>query len=133
MTPGPASPTIENSYAQIEARPMELKQFVTETLRQILEGVAETENVEEAPKPGRVNPPLSTPDGTLESWKQPVTTYGQPVYLVEFDIAVTVDERADAKAGLKVLGIGIGGELAERSETVNRIKFSVPVEYPRKG
>ncbi len=54
-----------------------------------------------------------------------------PVEFVEFDIAVTAEETAGAEAGVKVLGLSIAGDLGGKSGTVSRVKFRVPIEWPR--
>jgi len=92
---------------------MELDEFVRKTIEQVISGVAQardhaiTNNAHIAN--GLINP-------------------------IEFDVAVTVTEGSETKAGagITVAGIGIGGhgktELTNSS--VSRIKFSVPIRLP---
>ncbi len=102
---------------------MELDEFISKTLVQIIAGVTKAQdehsdlvNPMGAGKVYRVNRPPS-----------------EAVKSVDFDVAVTVEEKKGAKGGAKisVLGNNIGGsggsESTERS--VTKIKFSVPICY----
>ena len=119
---------------------MKLQEFVAETLAQIVSGVSDAQRgIGEAnpdePHGGRINPPLSTSAETLEAKGYRVDVYGLPVQNVEFDVAVTVNEEAEAKggAGLMVAGIGLGAKakVESRDTTVHHIKFAVPLTLPR--
>ena len=55
--------------------------------------------------------------------------------IVDFDIALTVEESSKGGGGgsLKVFGVGaasVQGELASRDTTVSRIQFAIPVLLP---
>ncbi|WP_157647239.1 hypothetical protein [Burkholderia ubonensis] len=54
--------------------------------------------------------------------------------IVDFDIALTVEDSAKAggSGGLKVWGIGanIAGERSSKDTTVSRIQFSIPILLP---
>jgi hypothetical protein len=56
------------------------------------------------------------------------------VQTLDFDIAVTVTEGEQKKSGIGVLvaGVGLGksGQSDARSETVSRLRFTVPVVFP---
>jgi hypothetical protein len=109
---------------------MDVQDFIEKTLTQVVNGVNKA----------KVN---IKPSGALISSKdvRPLregTTYntstGNLVNLVEFDIAVTVNEKDTdgANAGIKIVGLSIGGGLQKESlnQTVSRIKFSVPLTFP---
>jgi hypothetical protein len=60
---------------------------------------------------------------------------GQQVFLVDFDVAITVEEDTgtNAHAKLKVasiLSLGVGGESGNKSSATNHISFKVPMALP---
>jgi hypothetical protein len=113
---------------------MELKEFVKETLIQISAGVQESiEMVRDTG--GYTNPAVS------DSVKNGDTSHfssmgeGQNIFLVDFDVAITVDESADASGGakLKVAGIfSAGGDagISSKSSSTNRVSFKIPLALP---
>lgn len=105
---------------------MDLKEFITETLVQIQEGVQEAINRRTASgnSAGAINPFFGNVNDIGKDHLQ----------LVDFDVAVTVVDKADvnAKAGLRVFSIelGGGGSTSAEHSTVSRIKFAIPVAQP---
>src|SRR5690606_27686984 len=60
---------------------------------------------------------------------------GQNVFLVDFDVAVTVDENSDLSGGgkLKIAGLfSVGGEAGSSSKisSINRVSFKIPLALP---
>lgn len=109
---------------------IELKDFVAETLKQIIDGVILAQKY--AKETGAIINPketLEAPSGVIKG-----TDTGRNAQIVEFDVAITVSQDTEAKGGGKVfIGIaGIGSEIrSERQgELVQRIKFSVPMYLP---
>lgn len=107
---------------------MTLEEFVEETLSQIVCGVQRAKG-----KNARIAPPvMSEAGGTgyVACW-EPLQM--PPVFMVDFDVAVSVSKKneADAKGGLSVHVFEVGGKrsASEEHSTVNRIKFQVPVIY----
>ena len=111
---------------------MELKQFIRETLVQIVAGVKEAQdavkdtNAEISPTALHYSP---------EEGSRLVFKMGRGiVQFVEFDVAVSTTEAASAKGGLGIfvgeIGIGAKGQVDEQRAAVNRIKFSVPLLLP---
>jgi hypothetical protein len=109
---------------------MELREFVTETLVAIQEGVqGAIRHVSKNPEMlGRINPIWLEGETVVEGWKN----YVQPV---EFDVAVTTMNKAskDGKGGgsvevLAIANINVGAEGSKSSEhsIVNRIKIHRP-------
>jgi hypothetical protein len=102
---------------------MDLKTFVSTTLVQIVEGVADAiRQVSERKIAGAINP---MPEDYLRGQAKDV----------QFDVAVTVTDTSEgsAGAGIKVasfIEIGGKGSKATTSEAVSRIQFSVPVAVP---
>ena len=100
---------------------MELREFVKESLTQIIDGVRDAQQ-HAAGQGARVNPPPA--QDNLPKTIEPV----------DFDIAVITSERQGGQVGVGIFvgGIGIGGrEQNEISDNVtSRIQFSVQVELP---
>ena len=109
---------------------MELKNFVAETLRQIIAGVKEVQDEAES-MGAKVNPNHIASEDKSLMW---VIGMDQVVQVVEFDVAVTTTEGDKAKGGIGIfvgpLGVGVQGENETVNSTQNRIKFSVPVKLP---
>lgn len=102
---------------------MDLNDFVTRTLTEIITGVKNAQT--QTGKTGAViNPP------GLRS----VGFHGVKTIEIEFDVAVTTTKGEAKKGGIGVmtglLGIGVQGEKKAEHATENRIRFSVPVDLP---
>ncbi len=85
------------------------------------------------PKVAFVNPTVSNSRNNESHFA--VLRGGQNVFLVDFDVAITVNEGAgsNAEATLKVaslLTLGAGGKSFESQESTNRIRFKVPIALP---
>lgn len=115
---------------------MDIETFVSETLRQIVSGVATAQKQIHAMDVGAQVNPTVVSSGTSRS-TQPTP--------VEFDIAVTVtsdeQETTKAKAGasvgvLSVVSLKFGadvegeGRAGSRNESISRVKFSVCLSQP---
>lgn len=112
---------------------MELKDFVKNTLVQIVDGVIEAEKELEK-KGSTVNPIGGYFDqkqigGRTWSFKDGVTE------VVDFDVALTNSEKEGTSAGIGVLlgniNLGAKGASEEVITSVTRIKFSVPILLPK--
>lgn len=112
---------------------MELKQFVTESIIQITEGIAKAQEklrdewVRINPKPqagvNAVSPMLYTAEN------------GAGVFPLTFDVAVSAEDREGGGGfGIKVLNVGVNfkDSSQESRSTVSRVTFSVPIAYPLK-
>jgi hypothetical protein len=111
---------------------MDLKDFVSQTLVQIVQGVADAAGPIAA-LGGFVSPAHSskiegsvvghTTDGTVR-W----------VHAVQFDVAVVAENDASVAGGggLKVMGLNLGGSASTRDkeQTTSRIQFVVPLALP---
>ena len=119
---------------------MELKTFIKETLTQIVEGVKEAQ--EGTKETGaKINPTFDKGqkgEGLKgDAAKHGLTVVGDrahPIQMMEFDVKLTVDERADKKEGIgvSVVGIKLGsdGEKSSETSSSSRIKFVVPIVLP---
>jgi hypothetical protein len=111
---------------------VDLKDFVSATLTQIVTGVAEAQNaVRDAG--GCVNPAIVAAINR-ESYIGS-HGHGEHVYAVAFDVAVTVAESTGTNAGAKLqiaslLSLGAGGESRDASSSTSRVKFNVPLALP---
>jgi hypothetical protein len=105
---------------------MDVRDFVKETILQVMGGVQDAQQVwRSGDNKGHINP----------VWGSPSKEHLQNVREITFDIAVTAsgDSAVSGGAGLKVVGFGDFGGKAERRdsvEQVSRISFSVPVLPP---
>jgi hypothetical protein len=112
---------------------MELKEFIKETLVEILNGVSEAQ-AELTTIEAEINPRRKF--GKEERERTSMSEHHCPVYDVDFDIAVTVTEGQEAKARIAVFtgifGSGVGADIKSANVSQNRIKFRVPISYPQK-
>lgn len=103
---------------------MNLKDFVANTLAEIVEGCKEADS-RVAGHGGSVNPlPRGRVIDTL-SWR------GVPLQSVEFDVAVTAAEESEVSGGVKVVGMRVGGASTESSTSISRVRFAVPLAMPQ--
>ena len=104
---------------------MNLQEFVSTTLKQVIQGVIGVQK--ELGNEGRryINP---AGRGTVMGRSQD----GTPIQNVEFDVAVTVAEESGVSGGISVVGLGLGvkGGTKDTNTSVSRIKFVVPVAFP---
>lgn len=118
---------------------MDLKEFVTKTLVQIVEGVqaAQTTVLTDALIDPSSNA-LINPSSTEREGSRMVAGKDYKavrfVHNVEFDVAVTVSSGSEAKggAGLFVAAIGMGAQAQKSTENIaiSRVRFEVPIAFP---
>ena len=116
---------------------MELKEFVSEALKQIVNGVADAETSFKEKK-GIINPEhYGGSSGVLGQGTLLTIAQGlgpRAVQLVEFDVALTSMEGQQTKGGIGVffgtVGLGSQGQSNKENESLTRIKFSVPISLP---
>lgn len=113
---------------------MELKQFISQALTAIVEGVVEAQ--EQTKKHGAlVNPGgLRRTVKNISSdaiWDDSTNNFARSV---SFDVAVTVEEgsKTNAKIGVAagLLNLGAGGASENKQLAVSRIQFEVPLLLP---
>lgn len=103
---------------------MELKEFISSSLTQIMEAVQEAQvNWGQSSGKGAINPAWDSTERLRDHTQN-----------VEFDIAVTTEQTKSGKgeAGIKVFSASVGakGEVASGHSSVSRIKFAVPIVAP---
>lgn len=118
---------------------MELHDFVSETLKEIITGVSEAQESAKE-KHAAINPsgtwPFlsanSVPDDRLMLNEKGLQGLVQEV---EFNVAVTTAEGASKKGGIGVfvgpVAAGAQGRSESTSSSVSRIRFKVPILLPR--
>ncbi|NDF12506.1 MAG: hypothetical protein EB060_06830 [Proteobacteria bacterium] len=103
---------------------LEIKNFISETIIGITEGIAEaSKHISTTAPEYKVNIPGVS------------ISYDMNLCNVDFDIAVTASDELSAGAGAKisVVGIKVGGdaESATKNSSISRIKFTVPLGLPK--
>jgi sulfite reductase beta subunit-like hemoprotein len=111
---------------------MELKTFVAETLKQLIDGVKSSQ--EYAQKEGAVINPNEQLRFSSNHKCAISGTTGQQVQIIDFDVAISAQESDQYKGGFGIfvgaVGIGTQGHAEFTDSTVNRIKFSLPIVLP---
>ena len=113
---------------------MELKDFVSQTILSIVEGVADAQ--EQASAHGAfVNPTMLT--RTVKNIGENAIWDGRDnnlARLVRFDVALTIEEGTATSGKIGVvsgfLNLGSTGKSEDRSIAVSRIQFEVPLLLP---
>lgn len=112
---------------------MKLKDFVSETLKEIVDGVSEAQEYYKQ-KGGSINSSdisFRTDQG-MQMWNN---KSGQPVQQIEFDVAVTTTEGTETKGGIGIfvgpIGLGSQGKSDAINSSSSRIKFSIPILLPK--
>nr|WP_319570407.1 hypothetical protein [uncultured Draconibacterium sp.] len=99
----------------------ELKEFVSETIQQIIEGVKDAGFTLVTKIDYEKDGYVQIGDGMKQK--------------IEFDISVTTTEttKKEGKAGvmIKVVDFGVKGSDNKEATSMNKIKFQVPVVYPQ--
>lgn len=112
---------------------MKLQDFVAETLKEIINGVAEAQ-VHYAEKGGSVNS-RDLRFRNMEGFQMYDVETGQPAQMIEFDVAVTTVEGTETKGGIGVfvgpVGLGSQGRSDASNTSSSRIRFSVPIFLPK--
>jgi hypothetical protein len=109
---------------------MNLNEFVKEVLVEVISGIRNAQQVEG----GAFIVPCN--DGGHEYANHPRFSSSSRIKstIVDFDIALTVEDskKAEGGGGLKVWGIGasLTGEQSSKDTTVSRIQFSIPILLP---
>lgn len=112
---------------------MDLKEFVSQTLSQIIDGVTDAQD-SVSDKGGEINPHLNTSHEQLGKQGFLFTSEG-PAQIVQFDVALTVTEGTGTKGGIGIfagaINLGSSGESSAQNSSVSRVKFSVPLRLPK--
>lgn len=119
---------------------MNLKDFVSESIVEIVEGLVDAQSRIES-NDAKVVPDVknvftqSQTGGTnlAIGWDK----QGNLIHSIEFDIAVTANEGTETKGGIGVVAgvfaLGSQGKSQESNQSISRLKFRVPISFPRHG
>ena len=105
---------------------MELKDFISETFKQIVEGV----------KDARASGTDASGIASNQRFKIEKLApglmqdhVGALYTVVDFDVAVTAAAKVDGGGGIDVYAFKLKGGLETQDETVSRVKFSIPMKF----
>lgn len=111
---------------------MELKEFVTGVLVDIVEGIRAAQKGVGSDD-AEVSPEMDHRQ-VASGWKGLNDRHARPVHVVEFDVAVAAAEGSGTKGGIGVVvgifALGTRAESSAANETVSRVRFSVPLRLP---
>ena len=126
-------PTIlaRESAVQKRKQIMELQTFVENTVLAIARGVEAARKASDGIAPSLMMPGEDDKVGEL-LFTQPDGKNPQPVFMVEFDVAVSASDKTSVSAGggirvLEFLSAEGKRDTEKEASTVSRIKFRVPV------
>lgn len=103
---------------------MELKEYIKETLSQIVDGIIESQKMAEE------RGALIAPEGYQFKGKG---SFGDLVCVesVDFEVSIEVKEKTEAKGGIKSSIIEVFAGKSDNQENCNKVLFSIPIVYPR--
>ncbi len=110
---------------------MNLKEFISETITQITEGL-EDAKLRTAEYGTIINPPCVGPQDNVRISN---IHSREPAQFLDFDICLTI-ENSDSvdtkgKLGISTISFGKDKNQAHSNENVSRIRFSIPVIFPQ--
>lgn len=109
---------------------MELKEFIKETIVQVIDGVIEAQDVSKI-KGAQVNPV----DALSANVDEVYMANRQFIGLIKFEVALTSAEEREGKGGIGVwlgnFGVGAQGKTDSKDQSVTNIKFAIPVQFPK--
>jgi hypothetical protein len=116
---------------------MELRDFVAQTLVQVVEGVAAaqqaTAKMKATVSPDGIGYASANPQGLVAIHH--ATSEVRVPDLIEFDVAVTTTEAEQVSGGggifVGAIALGSKAEAESGSQAVNRIRFTVPLLLPK--
>lgn len=98
---------------------MELKDFVSQTLFEISQGVYEANNLFKQVRGTNASNAFAL--GATFPGK------GYEHTLIQFDVALTTKQETGVRGGIVVAWAGVGGKRDDLSESVSRVRFNVEV------
>lgn len=113
---------------------MELKDFVSSSINQIIEGVKDAQNHAKAHK-AKVSPRsramMRAPEGIGNIVDSETD---ELIYHIKFSVLVTTGEDKNKEGGIGIfvgpVTVGAKGSKGESTQETNRIEFEVPIVYP---
>ena len=110
-----------------------LNEFIRDALTEVMDGVTQAQ--QQTSKSGAVLNALPSSLGDVQKQGRMVFMNERLIEEIEFDIAVTVGEDGNSKAGISLFAGVFGGsiqtDIGNSSQAVNRVKFKIPICYPK--
>ncbi len=110
---------------------MELNKFISSSIIEIITGIKNAQN--HLKIEGAIIVPDTTYRKAMDGDLQERNTK-EPVFHIEYDLAVTTVEGSQTNRGIGVLSslisLGAQGQTEKTNESVSRLKFEIPVIYP---
>jgi hypothetical protein len=123
----------------MEAKVIELQEFVSQALIQIIAGVKQAQTTI-GKNGGEINPlfrRINPNDTHLIGWSGDANIIDVTIAPIEFDLALTTSVGDGTKAGIGVFsglfGAGVQSQMSNTELQLSRIKFSVPISLPIHG
>jgi hypothetical protein len=123
--------------------PMQLDEFITQTITQICQGVANAQKEIGGKNGIQIAPSVEhytnwAQAGHIATDKLPadviVARDGQMVMMLSFDVSVTAEAGTNTKGGIGVLmgaiSLGSSGESKKQNQAVHKLQFKIPVVLP---
>lgn len=111
---------------------MQLREFVSETLKEIITGVKEAQGYA-SENGAEINPEVLSGNNKIQYVLAP-DGGAIPVREIDFDVAVTSADTTEQQAGAGIFVAALGFGVKDKSDTLNscvsRIKFSVGIVLP---
>ncbi len=114
---------------------MELKEFISQTLTQIIEGVKYAQEQSKQLN-ATINPELTPVDmGEFRTpMVTPISRGRSPVFMIDFDVVVIAAEDTEKKVGgglnIPVVRLNAQGATTNSNSQQSRIKFMIPISLP---
>lgn len=117
---------------------MDLKEFISESIVEIVEGIVDAQSRIKSDDaliiPSVQNVFTQSQSGGTNlaiGWDKK----GNMIHSVEFDVAVTSSEGTETKGGIGVVAgivaLGSQGKSLENNQSISRLKFRIPISFPR--
>lgn len=113
---------------------MELRQFVSETLGQIVGGIKDAQ--ENTDNEGALIVPAREGGSYHAQEELDHDGFIHSIQAIDFDVAITTTEATGTKGGIGLfvgaVGLGTQGASDTSNQSVSRIKFTIPIALPSK-
>ncbi|WP_152534399.1 hypothetical protein [Martelella sp. AD-3] len=103
---------------------MELSEYISKSLKEILRGINEAQNSDGGENINAKKNTIWNTDQLFDAGEYGMFTR------VDFDIAVSAETEGAGSGGLRVFGLGVDASAEHRRGAANRLTFSVPVRLP---
>lgn len=116
---------------------MDLQDFISESLTQIVNGVIQAQEAVAKTNSGARVAPLMRSTTDSSSIGAAEGDGGQPVYPVEFDVVVSANKGTGTKGGIGIvvgaITLGSQGQSENKNSHETRLRFKIPLLLPPRG